>query len=436
MLEFKFPDIGEGIAEGTLMKWLVKVGETVKEGQDIAEVETDKVTATIPVPYSGTISKLFFEEGDVIEVGQVMVTVDDGSGAPAAQEEAPREPTQDEVKTEKEEKEEVVEEETAGVVGEVVASSAEIPASTEGREASAPPKTTERVLATPVARKMASDLGVDLHALVGSGPGGRILKADIEKASQAPKAAEPAAAKAAPAAKAPTEGGETRTPVTRIRQTISERMVQSIQTLVHTTTMDEFEVGKLVKFREKWKNEFDDVKITYLPFIIKAVTVALREYPMFNSRLDMEAKEIVELHDLNIGIAVDTERGLMVPVLRNADRKSILQIARETHDLTSRAKENALDLSELQGGTFTVTNYGSIGGAYGIPIINAPEAAILGIGRLMDKPVVKEGAVVPGKVMPFSLSYDHRLIDGASGARFLNRVAELLQDPHRLLLEG
>jgi len=418
MFEFRFPDIGEGIHEGVIMKWLVNVGDNITEGDSVAEVETDKVTTEIPSPRTGKVMELKAKKGDKINVGQVFITIETGGDSI-----------------------EVVEEETAGVVGEVIASSEVIPSSTEGSISSAKIDKNIKILATPVARKLAKDQGVDINSVKGTGPNGRVMKEDINNAKDdVPK--QNVESKVTPkVVKEPLsilDERIERIPLTRIRKTIAERMTQSRFTIPHTTAMDEIDITKLDDFRRKYKDilKEENVNLTYLPFVIKAVIVALKAFPEFNSSLDEEKEELVLKHFYNIGIATDTERGLMVPVIRDADRMSIIELARAIQDISTRAKENKVGLHELKGGTFTITNYGSIGGYFGIPIINFPESAILGLGRVVKKPIVKDDEIVIAKVMPLSLSYDHRIIDGASGAHFLNILKELLGDPDLLLIKS
>lgn len=451
--DFKFPDVGEGIHEGTIVKWLVEKGQEISEGDSIVEVETDKVTTDIPSPKEGKVLELLGEEGDILHVGNPFVVLDiegDGSEetAEAADAADPADKEQD-----LDEKEEEVEEETAGVVGEVEVSSDEIPPSDEGSSSKEKKKKTgKKALATPVARAMAKDLGVDINTVEGTGPAGRVMKADIEKAkdekdtktTETPKKSqESKAARKEPKAlqlddEREEDGRYERVPLSRIRQTISEKMSEARFTIPHTTVMDEINVTELDKFRKKYKDTLreEGVNLTYLPFIIKASIRAIKELREFNASLDEENQEMVYKNFYNIGIATDTERGLMVPVIRDADKKSIVEIAREIADLSERAKENKLGLDELKGGTFTVTNYGSIGGHFGIPIINHPESAILGLGRIVKKPIVENDEIVVGKVLPVSLSYDHRIIDGASGSRFIVILKELLMDPEMLFLKS
>ncbi len=426
--EFQFPDIGEGLDEGVIMKWLVEEGDDINEGDSLAEVETDKVTTEIPSPKTGKVSELKFNEGDKINVGQVFITIEiEGQAASE---------TTETVEVE------VVEEETAGVVGEVIASSEVIPPSTEEVSLRARPAKETKVLATPVARKMAKDLGVDIATVIGSGPNGRVMKEDIQKAKDqlsTPEAKAVPEAKVAPTPTAsPPQDNEERIPLSSIRKTISKRMTESRFTIPHTTTMDEIDVSNLDEFRKKYKDVLseEDVKLTYLPFIIKAAIVGLKKFPEFNASLDEVNEEFVLKYYYNIGIATDTDRGLIVPVVKDADKLSIVELAKAVEDVSSRAKENKSQLHELRGGSFTVTNYGSIGGHFAIPIINYPESAILGLGRVVKKPIVKDDEIVIAKVLPVSLSYDHRTIDGASGAHFINLLKELLSDPDILLLRA
>lgn len=440
--DFLFPDIGEGLDEGVIMRWLVAEGDMIKEGDNVAEVETDKVTAEIPSPRSGKVMELKYKEGDTVNVGEVLITID-MEGEEGSEEEAPAETVESEV----------VEEETAGVVGEVIASSEVIPPSTEGVSPSKESSKDKKVLATPVARKMAKDLGVDISSVIGSGPNGRVMKEDIQKAKDqastdaAPKAVEEARDAQAPkrtpsplpASGASPQGLEERVPLTKIRKTISERMSQSRFTIPHTTAMDEIDISKLDDFRKKYKDLLieEDVKLTYLPFIIKAAIVALKKFPEFNSSLDEVSEELILKYFYNIGIATDTDRGLMVPVVKDADKLSVVELAKAVENVSSKAKENKSEIHELRGGTFTITNYGSIGGHFGIPIINYPESAILGLGRVVKKPIVNDNdEIVIAKVLPVSLSYDHRTIDGASGSHFINLLKELLSDPDILLLRA
>jgi len=437
--EFQFPDIGEGIHEGVITKWLVDVGDMIKEGESIAEVETDKVTTEIPSPKTGKIIELRANNGDTIHVGDVFVVIDTEGNA--------EDVSSVEKKDTLSEKKEIVEEENAGVVGEVIASSEVIAPSHENKENNEDKREVKKALATPVARKLAKDLGVDINQVVGSGPNGRVMKEDIIKASEKLQVEKQDIAidehvKTAPKAKEEKllieDEKIERIPLTKIRKTIAEKMTQSRFTIPHTTAMDELDVTELYEFRKRYKDSLreEEINLTFMPFIIKATIAVLKKMPEFNSTLDEENDELILKKFYHIGIATDTERGLMVPVIRDADRLSIIELAKIVDEISSKAKNNQIELKDLKGSSFTITNYGSIGGYYGIPIINYPESAILGVGRIVQKPIIKNDEIVKAWVLPLSLSYDHRIIDGASGARFLNMMKEILENPEMLLLKA
>ena len=441
--EYRFPDIGEGITEGVIIKWFVNVGDTINEGDSVAEVETDKVTAEIPSPKSGKVLELMAKKGDKINVGQVFITIDTSgdSEETIGSDDSNKTYEEKDIKQELPEKLEVVEEETAGVVGEVIASSDVIPPSTEEFVSATKIDKNKKVLATPVARQMAKDLGVDIATVQGTGPNGRVMKEDIQNTKVAIPEQKPevkAPVKEIKQSLSISDERVERIPLTSIRKTIAARMTQSRFTIPHTTAMDEIDITKLDDFRKKYKDVLkeEDVHLTYLPFVIKAVIVALKQFPEFNSSLDEEKEELVLKYFYHMGIATDTVRGLMVPVIKDADRMSIVELAKAIEDISTRAKDNKIQLSELKGSTFSITNYGSIGGYFGIPIINFPESAILGLGRVVKKPIVRDDEIVIAKILPLSLSYDHRTIDGASGAHFLNVLKELLGDPDLLLLKS
>lgn len=452
MFNYKFPDIGEGIREGTLTKWLVQVGDEVKEGQDVAEIETDKMTTTLPAAASGKVHELHVEEYGTLEVGKVFMTIDNGSADEVESQEEPSEPVQEEpsqpAQKEQEAEEESREkvEEEAGVVGQILSGRDELPPSNEGQEEIKKLQPRKKALATPVARKLAKDLGVDIQEIEGTGPGGRVMKEDIEKFAHGKveqegnvegKVEGKDLVLQTPESKVTEEIDEKREALSRIRMTIMDRMDESKNKLVHTTILEEIDVSELVEFREKMKTKVgEEVKLTYLPFIMKAIVLALKAFPVLNSSLDEEKGEIVYKKNYNIGIATDTERGLVVPVLFDVERKSILEIAQESQELAELARDSKLTLEHLRGGTFSITNYGAIGGSFGTPIINYPESAILGIGRIQEKPVVRDGRIVIGHMLPLSLSFDHRIIDGASAVRFVAVLEEALSNPELLLLRS
>ena len=432
---FRFPDIGEGIHEGKILEWHVTRGQTVKEGDALVKVETDKVVADIPSPRAGVVRNLFGKAGQVINVGDVLAELDvEGEDVPPpSTRPAPSRPHTEEV-----------EETGFGVVGqiEVAHDDAFLPATGEGLDESGAAAVAERarkVLASPVARKMARDLGVEIQKIKGSGPGGRIMKEDVQRSATPGSSASTTVIPSIPRAPQKIEGAEGRieyVELSQIRKTIAARMSQSKFTAPHMTAFEEVEVSKLVALRTEQKSALADEGITlsYLPFVVRAAALALTKHRQLNCRLDLENNRVIYHHFYNIGIAVDTPDGLIVPVIKDADQKSIFDLARIISDLARRAKERALSLAEIRDGTFSITNYGSIAGTHGVPIISYPEVAILGVGRIMEKPVVKNGAVVPGHVLPLSLSADHRIVDGGEVARFLQDVMALLADPVNMLL--
>jgi pyruvate dehydrogenase E2 component (dihydrolipoamide acetyltransferase) len=525
---FKLPDVGEGVAEGELVRWLVEVGEVVEEDQPLAEVETDKALVDLPSPFAGTVVERHAEEGEMVPVGTVLISIDVGG---------------DEDEDEDEDVAAAPEPESESVLESESESEPEPePASTDAADASsAQPSTGGRVFAPPSTRRLARELGVDLASLEGSGPSGRVTETDVRAAAEgATDAAEPtprstdasatsvmrrgagatdaeesagavtgavaaadrAAADrdrtlAAPATRrladelgvdidavptdetrdgeafvtpamvreyaardgeaeaeaeaeteaevgaepspTPAEGPQPgdRIPYRGVRRAIGQQMERSKYTAPHVTHTDEVDVTRLVETKAELAPYADEagVSLTYLPFVMRAVTRALREFPQVNASLDEEAEEIVCHDDYNLGVATATDAGLMVPVVENVDKKGLLDLADETATKVERARDRSIDREEMQGGTFTVTNVGVIGGEYATPIVNYPEVAILALGRIAERPRVVDGAVVPRHTLPLSLSVDHRVVDGAVAARFTNRVMEQLRRPARLLVE-
>ena len=416
--EFKLPDLGEGIHEGEIKRWLVKEGDKVEADQPLAELETDKAVVEMPSPKAGVILKTFGKEGEKVKVGQILIVIgaEGEEWGEKAAEEKPIEP--------------IHEEEPAKppATSQPVA----VPRSPT------PPTEPGHVLATPRVRKLARETGVDISTVKGTGPGGRVTEEDVQKAAKGETA--PAAAVAAPATqKTPIiiEGEVERIPFKGVRRKVAEHMVTSMQTAMHVTHMDEVDVTDLAKVREqeKEKAKTQGVHLTYLPFIVKAAVVALKEFPYFNASLDEEKQEMVLKKYYNIGIAVDTDEGLMVPVVKNVQQKNMIDIAREITEMAERARTRKIALEELRGGSFTITNIGSIGGNYATPIINYPEVAILGVYRMYDKPIVKEGQITIRKVLNLSVTFDHRVIDGAMAARFMNTIKKHLEDPGLLLVD-
>lgn len=414
--EFKFPDLGEGIEEGRIVKWFIKEGDKVKEHEVVGEVETEKAVAEIPSPFDGTIIKINFKEGDSVKVGEVLFVVDDGK----------EEITQSQIHPKKETKPLV---KPAGAVGYLE----EAPEDAESSslliskiEKNNNEKKTP-VLATPALRKLALDLKVDLTKVKPTGQGGRITEEDIRKANQSQITIKK---------KYDLWGYIERIPLKGLRKTIAKHMVEAVKHAAHTTIMEELDVMELVSLRQaqSQKVEKTGVKLTFLPFIMKALVPAMKKFPLINSTLEEATEEIIVKKYYNFGFAVDIDgQGLVVPVLKGVDSKNIFDIAKELQELAQRARERKLDLQDVRGGTFTVTNFGSIGSYFATPILNYPEVAILGVGRMKEKPIVKDGKIEIKPIMPFSLTFDHRVLDGAYAIRFLNLFFENLQKPEKLI---
>ncbi|MEB8172036.1 2-oxo acid dehydrogenase subunit E2 [Macrococcus caseolyticus] len=426
--EFKLPALGEGIFEGEIVKWFVKSGDEVQEDDILLEVQSDKSVVEIPSPVTGKINTIVAEEGTVANLGEVIVTIDsDDAHAQNDASEAKEEP--------KEEAKETKEEAPKA-------------------EAQAPAQDVEvdenrRVIAMPSVRKLARDKGINIKAVQGTGKNGRILKDDVlayaeggQTAASTPEAPaqEAPAQEAAPQPVATPEGDfpETREKIPAMRRAIAKAMVNSKHTAPHVTLMDEVEVQALWDHRKKFKEVAAEqgTKLTFLPYVVKALVSALKAYPALNTSLDDATEEIVHKHYYNIGIAADTERGLLVPVVKNADRKSIFAISDEINELAVKARDGKLSPSEMKGASCTISNIGSAGGQWFTPVINHPEVAILGIGRIAQKPIVKDGEIVAAPVLALSLSFDHRQIDGATGQNAMNHIKRLLNNPELLLMEG
>ncbi|MDD3581925.1 MAG: dihydrolipoamide acetyltransferase family protein [Desulfobacca sp.] len=400
-LEFKLPDVGEGLTEGELLAWLVKEGDQVREGQPLARVETDKAVVEIPAPQDGVVLKLLFAEGATIEVGEVFVILGEPGEQPA-----PGPPT------------------GVGVVGELE----EAPP-----EPTEPPATPKKaVLATPVVRKLAKDLGVDLTQVKGSGPEDRILEADVRQA------AAPTPPPVHKVRKYDLYGYIEHVPFKGMRRTVARNVSRAFQSTVPVTAMDEADITELfaLKQRERQIAQSRGIHLTLLPFVIRAVIPALKAQPFLNATLDDQAEEIILKKYYNIGIATDTPEGLMVPVIKNAGDKNILELASEIQQLAAQARDRSIDIADLQGGTFTITNYGAVGGLWGTPIMNYPEVGILGVGRRQELPRWCQDQVQIRQILPLALTFDHRVIDGGQAARFLRQVIDHLEDPALMLLGG
>ncbi len=420
--EFRLPDIGEGIAEGEVVEWFVREGGDIREDAPLVSVLTDKANVEIPSPKSGKVVKIHAQVGEKVKVGGILVTIEESgsSGAkvpsPAAAVPTPAAPP---------------------VAGAPAGGPSPAP-STSPR-----PVVVDRVLATPYVRRLAAEKGVDLAKLVGSGPGGRITEADVTGAkvgsvpATAPKTAPPATS-AAPAA--PAAGGTFEAvPIHGVRRVISERMSASVHTAAHFTYVEEVEVSELIRLRDRMAKhtEKNGTKLSYLPFLIKAVIAGLRAHPWMNARMDDAKGELHVYPSYHLGIATATEQGLMVPVIRSAEKKSLNDLAREIQALSEKAREGKLTLPELTGGTFTITSLGALGGILATPILNYPEVAILGVHKIQHRPTyLPDGSIGPGNLMNLSVSLDHRILDGIVGAQFLAVVKSHLEDPHSLFADA
>jgi pyruvate dehydrogenase E2 component (dihydrolipoamide acetyltransferase) len=425
---FKFPDIGEGLTEGIIIEWYVDKGNAVKVGQPLVKMETDKVVTDIPAPREGVIAARYGKVGETIHVGETLVEIEiAGEAAAEATAGAPAPET------------EMVEEKGAGVVGtlEVASNNAYLPASDEGTEPKPAAATAavagRKVLATPVARAMAREMNIDINMVTGTGPAGRVMKSDIQNYHAS---AAPAAATSAPATSDGARELVEIRPMSQIRKSIAKNMLRSKQSTAHMTLFEEPEVSALVEARSRYREEYkkEDLSLTYLPFIIKAVVAALKRHPELNSEMDFEKGNIIYKNYYNIGIAVSTEEGLVVPVIRNADKLTVKELSKAVAEIAVKARDRKLTLDDMKDGTFTITNYGALGGWFGVPVINYPQVGILGIGRINQQPVVADGEIKVGNVMPLSLSVDHRMVDGAEATEFLNDVAAGVADPLSLIM--
>ncbi len=432
IFEFKLPDIGEGIHEGEIVKWFIKPGDQVEEDQAIFEVQNDKSVEEITSPVDGTVKDILVGEGTVATVGQVLVTFEgdfEGSESSSA---AP-------VATEAKE------------AAPETASATATPAGGNGVP-SAQKDPNGLVIAMPSVRKYAREKGVNIREVAGSGKNNRILKADVDaylNGEQPAQAAAPAgeqtkATEAAPqAAKKPVpaagdEFPETREKLTPTRRAIAKAMTNSKHTAPHVTLMDEIEVSALMAHRKRFKEVALEkgIKLTFLPYIVKALVATLKEFPVLNTTMDDATEELIYKHYYNIGIAADTDHGLYVPVVKHADMKSVFAISDEINELAGKARDGKLTADEMKHGSATISNIGSAGGQWFTPVINYPEVAILGVGRIAEKAIVQDGEIVAAPVLALSLSFDHRVVDGATAQKAMNNIKRLLNDPELLLMEA
>lgn len=435
MYEFKLADLGEGMHEAEIVEWLIHEGDTAKLDQTIARVETDKAIVELPAPVTGRVSEIRVKDGQVAKVGETLVIFEAANAADG--------------------------DNTAKKA--VTSSTAPVATQAEPAVAAAQPvaaNSRSRIQAAPAVRKLAFELGVNLEQVRPSGTSGRISLEDVRAYAEHARTATSATSQngvvgAAPAAtthsveqrvssptegaaqKAGTAGQDRREPLTGLRKRIAEHMERSWRTVPHATAFDEVDGTALVALRSALKPvaEQRGIRLTYMPILIKLLLPVLKEFPIFNASLDEEKREVIYKHSYHIGVAADSPEGLLVPVLRDADRLTVLEIASKLEKLIEGARKRTLALPELSGSTFTLNNVGSFGGGSGTPIINYPEVAILAVGRLQEKAMVQQGAVIVRTMMPLALSFDHRLIDGALSGKFLARFKELVENPAQLMLD-
>lgn len=428
----KLPELGEGVTEGELVKWTVNIGDTVKADQTVAEIMTDKATVEVPTPIGGTVQEFKFKKGDIIKVESVLLTLSGASAGAMAQSPNGHSPAATAP--------------TARPTPTQVAATPAMSASTGGIY---PPVADSRVLATPATRRLAREMGVDINGLSGTGLASRVTRDDVLTAkggtsrisagvggTGAVSAGTPTMSFPKPAFNSTNAQAEERVDLIGIRKKIAQNLQMSKAIIPHFTLMDEADVTQLVIMRESLKDfaEKNGTKITYLPIVMKALIATIKEFPQFNASIDDAASQIVYKKYFNIGFAADTPNGLVVPVIKNADQKTILEISKEIIELSKRARDGKLKPDDMKGGSITITNIGSIGGTYATPIINHPEVAILGMYKIQDKPVLKDGAVAFIKSMNYTVTADHRLIDGAVAANFLKSFFNKIQNPAILMM--
>ncbi len=422
-MDVKLPHLGEGADSGTVINVLVKEGDRVEQDQPLLELENEKAVATIPSTAAGVISKLYVKNGDKITAGQSIISLADGDGAPATMPVPATKPARPETRPA-----------PAPVPAPVVI--APLPASVEPFD-EAPPSDVP-VAAAPSIRKTAGELGIDLARIRGSGPGGRIVLTDVREYIQrlVRVARQPKIAPAAPS-KPPAEsidfsrwGVVVKKPLSPLRKVISRRMAENWNTIPHVTQFDDADLSSVLALRQKYVGAYEKqgARLTVTSFVLKAVVATLKQHPIFNSSLDEAAEEIVFKEYYHIGIAVDTEAGLIVPVIRDADKKNLLTLSRDLEELAKKARDRKVSAEELKGGTFTISNQGGIGGGHFTPIVNKPEVAILGLGRGALKPVAVRDKIEARMMLPLALSYDHRVIDGGAAARFIVDLVQAIQN--------
>ncbi|MEC0273675.1 dihydrolipoamide acetyltransferase family protein [Peribacillus frigoritolerans] len=416
MMEFKLPDVGEGMHEGEIIQWLIKEGDAVKQDQPIVEVQTDKVNAELTAPAAGVVKKIFFSVGDIVEVGTTIFTIQEENDVPVPDTGISEEENQ------------------VGQSGDVNVNAEHITTKHHHQAV--------RALATPFVRQMAREMKIDIEKVKGSGPAGRITESDLKQFKENDSFTRENAKQhddKTGQELAPIMGNEReeRIPLKGIRKKIAEHMVKSVSTIPHVTHVDELEMDRLKEFKNQLKEYSDDkdIKLTFLPFFVKAIVIALKEFKTLNASIDERTNEIILKNYYHIGIATNTNEGLIVPVIKHADQKTIFQLADEIRQLATQAREGKLSIDQITGSTFTISNVGPIGGMHATPIINYPEAAILALHKMEHRMVVRDLEGVIRLMMNMSLSFDHRLIDGVTAVQFTNKIKELLENPIRLVVE-
>ncbi|MFY4777304.1 dihydrolipoamide acetyltransferase family protein [Metabacillus sp. RGM 3146] len=411
MLEVKLHDIGEGMTEGEILHYFVKPGDSVLRDQPLIEVQTDKVTAELPSPAAGIVKEILVEIGKTVKVGTTLILIESENGS-----------------------------KTAPVKLEPLEDKMELPAEGAKKHIILSPERGGRILAAPYTRKLARDQGIDIELITGTGPAGRITEEDVKRYMET--ANEPAASKETPVNVPVQEKREENRPVNEPAKTIpfkgrrkqiAKKMVQSLKTIPHVTHFEEIDMTELLAFRKELKGLGQNISAA--AFFIKAAAIALADFPVFNAKLDEEKEVIVLEQEYNIGIATDSDEGLVVPVIHRAETKNMKQIHDEMKELIKKAKENTLSAKEMTGGTFTISNVGPLGSIGATPVINHPETGLMAFHATKEKPVVKNGEIVIGWVMNVSMSFDHRVADGAHAVAFTNRFKELIENPKLLILE-
>ncbi|MFC4076270.1 dihydrolipoamide acetyltransferase family protein [Salinithrix halophila] len=409
-VEFLLPDVGEGVAEADVLRWLVNEGEEVTADQPVVEVQTDKAVVELPAPASGRVEQLRWKEGETVPVGEVLLVIVGGD--------TPAEPS--------------------------LTKSADHSSWQENRLMSREPADKEwetvstgrrRALAAPSTRRFARELGVDIHSIIGTGPQGRVMREDVKQFVQGESSQKDSHPSEEPRKVTASEEEVQEEPLSKTRRVIADRLLLSVTEKPHATHFDELDVTGLVAWRRKWKQGDNGPRIGYLPILLKIVARSLQQHPRFNAHFDNGRKTIRRYRSVHLGIAADTPRGLLVPVIREVDKKSIGEIAEKLGDLTRRAREGELRPDELKGSTFTISNAGSLGGKWATPIINPPEVGILALHPVEERPVIQDGELAKGWRMNVSLSFDHQVVDGADAIRLTQTVGTYTADPGKLLLE-